>query len=84
MKKNAEVQVIKSEIEPEPTAVIAASIIKISDGFEKLLNGGLSRRALIVLLKDQTGVPQHQIDRILDALPALKAAFTTAGKRKTK
>lgn len=75
MAKNAEVKVIVDAEQPEPTEVIAASIIKISDGFAKLLKGGLNRRALLVLIKDNTNVPMHEVSRVLDCLPRLKEIY---------
>ena len=75
MAKNTEVKVVLDAEQPEPTEVIAASIIKISDGFGKLIKGGLNRRALLVLIKDHTNVPMHEVGLVLDALPKLKEIY---------
>ena len=75
MAKLAEVKVVLDTEQPEPTEVIAASIIKISDGFAKLIKGGLNRRALLVLIKDNTNVPMHEVGRVLDCLPKLKEIY---------
>ena len=66
--------------QPESTEIIAASIVKISDGFAKLLRGGLNERALIVLIKDNTSVAQYEIKKILDCLPRLKEIYCSRRK----
>lgn len=76
MKNAVAINLVKSEIEPEPMEIIAASIIRISDGFERLINSGLNERALCVLLKDMTGISMADISRVLTALPELKKQFT--------
>lgn len=81
--KSAEkIAVVLDQTTPEPTEIIAASIIKISEGFAKLQSGGLNRRALIVLIKDYTNVPNYQIEKILNCLPALKDIYCVKANAK--
>ena len=74
-KKSTEVNIVLDQEKPEPTEIIAASIIKISAGFDKLMKGGLNRRALVVLIKDHTNVPQYAIEKVLDCLPRLQELY---------
>lgn len=63
--------------QPESTEIIAASIVRISDGFAKLIKGGLNERALTVLIRDHTGVALYEIKKVLDCLPRLKEIYCT-------
>jgi hypothetical protein len=52
--------------------VIAAEIVKISEGFEAMSKSRLTRRAILILLKDATGMGISDIDRVLKASENLK------------
>ena len=80
--KKEKIDVKLNEEQPESTEIIAAAIIKISDGFAKLMRGGLNERAMVVLIKDHTGVAQYEIKKVLDCLPRLKEIYCS--KRKSK
>lgn len=80
MAKNIEVKL--NEEQPESTEIIAASIIKISDGFSRLLRSGLNERALLVLIKDHTGVAMHEVKKVMDCLPRLKEIYCRQQKPK--
>lgn len=76
MKKN--IKIVKSEEAPESTELLAQSIIQVSDGFQKIMNGSLGQRALIVLLHDGIGgskISKGQIKLVLDNMPRLKAWY---------
>lgn len=65
---------IKSNEEnPEPIELIAQSIIEISEAFKKIENSRLSKRAIILLIKDRcNGIGMTEIETILDVVPKLK------------
>ncbi|MDD5328053.1 MAG: hypothetical protein PHY02_09635 [Phycisphaerae bacterium] len=72
------VKIKKNKENPESTELLAANIIKVADGFEKLLKSPLNDRALIVLLHDaigQSNISKGQIKLVLDALPRLKGWY---------
>lgn len=77
-KDGRRVQVVQPD-EPIPTEILAASIVRVSEAAKKLLDGGLTKRALIVLIKDyvgqQSGIGTRDIEAILDALPRLKGYY---------
>ena len=76
MKKN--IKIVKTEGAEESTELLAQSIIQVSDGFQKVLNGSLGQRALIVLLHDGIGgskISKGQIKLVLDNMPRLKAWY---------
>ena len=76
------VKIVQSETEDHvPFEVLASSVAKISDGFERIEKSGLTRRALLVLLADSTGVNKTQINRVLNGLRCLKAEYLTAPKK---
>jgi hypothetical protein len=76
-KKAQNVRVIKNEEEPETPEVLAESIIKISKGFESLVNQGLTKNAIIVLIQGMPGVTlsKHDIQVVLDNLPKLASYY---------
>lgn len=72
------IKIKKNEENPESVELLAESIIKVSEGFEKLLNSSLSERAYLVLLQDCIGgskVSRSQIKLVLDALPRLRGWY---------
>lgn len=82
MRTKGDVIVKLNETTPESTEVIADAIIRVSRAAAAIQASGLNRRALIVLLKDQTSVPQYEITKILDALPELEAKYTIKKPKK--
>lgn len=56
----------------ENMEIIAAHIQKLADASEKMLKGGLTMKALTVLLHDDTKISKRDIEKVLLALPRLK------------
>lgn len=56
----------------EASADIRDALVKISEAGEALLKSGLTGRAIVVLIKDQTGLPMGDIRAVLRALPQLR------------
>ena len=67
-------RIVKSD-PPETTEIMAAAVVKISDGFAKLTATGLNRRAVAVLIHDKTKLGIGTIETVLDALPRLKGWY---------
>lgn len=61
-----------NEDNPQPFEVIAESIIEVANAFEKINNSRLKQRAIIVLLKDMTGLAMKDIEMVLTASAKLK------------
>ena len=66
---------------------LAHAIEKMSDLGESIKKSRLSERALLILIKDLTGVKMSDIEHVLDALPRLKERYLAKiiheqGKRK--
>jgi len=59
----------------EPLEILAQSIIDVAEAFEKINNSRLSRRAVILLLKDISGLRVSDIEAILNAAPLLKKHY---------
>jgi hypothetical protein len=69
------VKVVKSD-PPESKEILAEAIVRIGDAAERLRrDGGLNKRAIIILLQDATKVPKRDIAAILDALPRLRGWY---------
>ncbi len=75
-KKNIKIK--KNEEAPESTELLASSIVEIANFAERIKNGRLSSRAIVVLLHDGIGatkISKGQIKLVLDNLPRLKAWY---------
>lgn len=55
--------------------ILAQSIVDISEGMKRINASRLSRRALVVLIKDATGVPIKTIETVLNGLSGLQATY---------
>lgn len=74
----AVIKMKKNEENPESMELLAESVIKVAEGFEKAFKSPLSERAMVVLLHDGIGtakITKQQIRLVLDALPRLKAWY---------
>jgi hypothetical protein len=74
----ANIKIKKDEEKPESVELLAQSIVQVAEGFQKVLNSPLTKRALIVLLQDGIGtskITKSQIGLVLDGLPRLKGWY---------
>ena len=73
------IKIKKNEDNPETPEVLAEAIIKIADGFEKLLNTQLNEKAIVALILSMPGmtgqVSKHQIQLVLKNLKTLKGYY---------
>lgn len=72
------IKVIKNEENPETPEVLAASIIKIAEAFEKLMTQELRQSALVALIKDMPGmqlVGKTEIRLVLENLKKLRSYY---------
>jgi hypothetical protein len=77
MKRAAEVFVKKSETEPETTEILASAITNVSESLTRLRKSGLNERAILALVKDDTGLSKACVKRVLDSLGSLRRMYTT-------
>lgn len=79
------IKVVKDKDNPETPEVLASSLIKIADAFEKLLAGGeLNEFAIVALLKDMPGmqnVGKTEIRLVLQNLKKLKSYYVRSTKK---
>jgi hypothetical protein len=75
--KNADPVVTVKQNDEAPVAVeiLAESIVQIANGMRRINASRLTRGALVVLLKDATGLAKHQIITVLNALDRLEAVY---------
>lgn len=71
----AGITVKKNEQNPEKTEVLAESIIRIGEAFQKLKDTGLNERGIVVLIQDATRVSKRDITAVLDALRLLRSWY---------
>lgn len=57
---------------PEDFARIAESIGRVADSAKAMKASGLTREAVIVLIKHRTGIPMKDVSAVLDAAEDLK------------
>lgn len=72
------VKIKKTEGAEESAELLAASVVRVAEGFEAILKTPLTQRGLIVLLHDGIGqakITKSQIKLVLEALPRLKAWY---------
>lgn len=60
--------VTTDKLKPESVEILAENLKVIADSFKKVLNSGLSKRAIIVLIKDRcsNSLSMNQIETVLD------------------
>lgn len=63
----------QEQINANPVKVLAQSIREIADAAQAIRAAGLKRRTLVVLLQDRTGLPQRDINNVLDGLEEMKS-----------
>ncbi len=63
--------------EEVPREILADAIVKIGEGFERLSKSGLNRRAIVVLVRDASGVTKGDVHKVLDALENLRGLYTS-------
>ena len=76
--KHQNIRVIKNEEKPETPEILAASIIAISKGFERLTKDGLTETAIVQLLKGMPGMADVSVPGIrlvLQNLPKLGSYY---------
>lgn len=60
----------------EEAEAIRRNILAVGDAAKKLMNSGLSRRAISVLINDATGLAKKDILAVLDAAKDLPKLYT--------
>jgi hypothetical protein len=66
-----------TQTRPDQQPDLAEAVRRLSEGMQRLLKSGLTRRAVVILLKHETGVPMGQIEAVLDGLGDLARQYTT-------
>jgi len=73
--KAKKVEIIQNKEKPISVEIIAQSIKQIAENMRAIERSALNRRAILVLLKDATGVSMADIEKILDSLGALDRKY---------
>lgn len=76
------VKVVQAENqEPVAAQVIAQSIVKIADGWQRMNTSGLSMKAILLLLSHSSGVSQRDVKAVLYAMNSLKQDYLVQPKK---
>lgn len=57
------------------TDILSESIVRIGDAFLKLQQNGLNKKAIIVLIRDYTGLSKRDIESVIDSLSKLRGQY---------
>jgi hypothetical protein len=66
--------------EPVAAEIIAQSIVKMADGFDRMNKSGLSLKAIMLLVSNSSGVCQRDVKQVLLAMSTLKRDYLVAPK----
>ena len=75
---NSKVTVVKSGDKVIETKIMEDAIVEVATAARKLLNSKLTKRAVLVLIKDSmsgTGVPMKDIELVLDCASRLDKRY---------
>lgn len=78
MAKNTKVTVLKDEDNIIEIQVMEQAIVEVATAARKLLNTKLTKRAIVVLIKDSmtgTGMPMKDIELVLDCASTLDKRY---------
>jgi hypothetical protein len=62
---------------PVEKVVLAAAILKISEAMEDLRKSGLNEDAIIVLVRDRTGIAKGTLKAVFSALASLRRDYAS-------
>ena len=69
---------VEIEIDETPAIIAAATIVRMSEQMEKLLNSGLNRQAIVVLLQNSCpGMGKKQIGEVLSGLENMRRDYVS-------
>lgn len=68
--------------EPVAAELIAQSIVKIADGWQRMNTAGLSMKAILLLLSHSSGINQRDVKAVLHAMDSLKQDYLVQPKKK--
>lgn len=76
-------RVVLKDAESEPVVeqvVLTRAIVDISAAMKRLTASGLNRKAIVVLVHDQSRIAKRDIELVLNNLEALAEDYTHHGK----
>lgn len=75
---NPKVTIVKDKDNVIDIKIMEAAIVEVATGARKLLNSKLSKRAVLILIKDSmkgTGLPIRDIEMVLDCAARLDKRY---------
>lgn len=74
-KKPKGLTVTQDEENPISKEVLASAVVKIAQGVKRMNATPLNRRAVVVLLADQTRIAKSTVERVLNGLDNLEFTY---------
>ncbi len=68
------VKVVKSD-PPETTEILAEAIVRIGSAMQKLKQSGLNEEAIVILVREKSGVSKTDIKAVFEALRRLEGWY---------
>jgi hypothetical protein len=65
----------RNEDQPESMELVAKAVLDIDAGFKRMMNSGVSRDLIVLLLHDMTKVGKPHIRAILSAAPKIADTY---------
>ncbi len=80
------VKIVQDPEQPVEREILARQIGAMADAFVKLLNQGITRRGLVVLIQDAAPYPltKKDVNAVLDALKDLRRLYVAAPEKGKK
>jgi len=69
------IKIVKNEVKPEPTEILAEAVIRIGENFERLQKSGINKNAIIILIHDYTKISKRDINLVLESLAKMKGWY---------
>lgn len=73
-------KIINNEENPVEKEILAEAIVRMSEGVQKLSKNGLNKKAIIILIQDQTKFSKREIESVIDAIGQLQRLYCVQGK----
>lgn len=67
--------VVQNPDAPVPREVLATSLVRIAEAFQKLRASGLNRRAIVILVSASSGQGRGVVEHVLNALESLRKDY---------
>ena len=76
------IKITQDEANPIPQEVVAGAIVKIAEAMDAIEQTRLSRKAIIALIADDTGLGKGTIKTVLESLEGMEKSWLKPKQKK--